>query len=422
MNKFPPMTENSCQIPFFKFTENQWKEIYQTNQETPTKFSLTVYNVLFEQEKKSLSKESLNNINEAKEYPKELLQTFSEILKNKNYLLNLKKIQDSSIKVSILFYLLSKEKEIEKFDEIIKTVDKKYLLGGYQHVLWHALSSNLYFENQQRLKNLSELLNHCVVKNYMNLNDAVKQFASGDISHYTQAFWIDHKERFLKQVELLKELQSDCYILCEIVPSHVNVLMEQDWVRKDYYLSDIFHKNFSNSKKSYITLMMTKLPFKNAKILRSEHWGNEFIQLKLWNDFNIFGAHTTAYDKYSEIRKFQLKQMMSNEVDFVIGGDLNIHNEIDEENIIELGLIDVWNFLYPDEECITFDSDENSLIQLIYLFCEKRKMQLDRVLMPKKSKIVPQMMKVIAKEHIEFGNLKCCLSDHFGLQTQINFK
>jgi hypothetical protein len=416
------MTENLFKTPFFKFDGNQWKEIYQTNKETPTNFSLTVYNVLFEQEKKSLSEESLSKINEAKEYPKELFQTMSQILETKDYLLNLKKVKDSFLKVSLVFYLLSKEKEIEKFDGIIKTVDKKILLEGYQHVLWHALSSNLYFNNKERLKNLSELLNHCVVKNYMNLNDAVKQFASGNISHFTQSFWINHKERFAKQVELLKELKSDCFILCEIVPSHVKVLMEQDWVRSDYHLSDIYENNFSNSKNSYITLIMTKLPFKETNLLRSQQWGNEFIQLKLWNDFSIFGAHTTAYDKYSEIRKFQLKQMISVDDDFLVGGDLNIHNEVDEMNIVELGLLDVWNFLYPNEECVTFDSEENSLIQLIYLFCEKRKMQLDRVLIPKKSKIVPEMMKVIANEHVIFGDLKCCLSDHYGLQTQFKFK
>jgi hypothetical protein len=32
------------------------------------------------------------------------------------------------------------------------------------------------------------------------------------------------------------------------------------------------------------------------------------------------------------------------------------------------------------------------------------------------------MMKVIANEHVIFGDLKCCLSDHYGLQTQFKFK
>lgn len=415
------------QIPFFKFDGKSWKPHNSVTQEVELEqFSLTVWNILFKTLKeKYTSEKNLEIIKKGVSFSEKEMEEIHNFIKNdpskdtfEDFLSSKSELDRKVALILIETLKISNEKAAE----YIRYIPKDLLMEVFKFILLWEMSNNIYFTNQKLCKDLGLLFHSTIETKIFNIQEAVAIFGFYQTSSYNQAYLIDHHERFKLQAQELKELNSDVIILCEFQIQHLQYLMEQDWVQKNYYLSEITFdgvkvENYTG-KVSDMSFILTKLPFKGAYQIIDKHGsGKGFIQLKLWNDFSIFGCHLMAYDERQEIRKKQLNDIISFDSKFIIGGDFNIHNEVDEENLLKLDIYDFKKVYENEKEYFTFDGANNSLVDFIYLYVERRRMPLDRIISNKDLKFKPEFIKFIGTKEHQFGKLKAHLSDHFGLHT-----
>jgi endonuclease/exonuclease/phosphatase family metal-dependent hydrolase len=131
-----------------------------------------------------------------------------------------------------------------------------------------------------------------------------------------------------------------------------------------------------------------------------------------------------ASSNFHEERKNQLKQIISfqDTPNFIIFGDLNIHNSKDEKNIKQLSLFDCWSPSNIDNQ-FTFNAEVNQTIQAVYFGCEDRKMRLDRFLLSKNSIYQPSCpLQLFADSPYTqiLTNNQRHPSDHFGICVKIS--
>lgn len=422
---------NSKNIPFYKFNGKEWKsyEKYEGNLFI-SEFSVTFWNILFQLPKIKIKKENLEKIEKGIQFSEEEVKEIDELIHND---LTKKEFKDFLESKNIerklsLFIIKILEKSFEKTLEYIESVPKKLLGEAFKIILLYQISNETYFKNNKFCKDFGKLFHYSIEQlKKFDIIEAVSIFSCYQISYYTQGYLMDHEERFKHQANELKELNSDVIILCEFQIVHLKYLMEQEWVKNNYFLSDITFdgKNLENFKTNSLdfSIMLTKLPFQSAHLI-VDRWGEgkAYVQLKLWNDISIFGLHLMAFDQYQETRMNQLRDVISLSDKFIIGGDFNIHNDIDEENLKKLDILDFKDVYPKDKEYITFDGTQNSLIEFIYLYAEKRKMALDRIISSKNLNFKPEFLKLIGTKEYQFGRLNTHLSDHYGLYTVLKEK
>jgi endonuclease/exonuclease/phosphatase family metal-dependent hydrolase len=215
---------------------------------------------------------------------------------------------------------------------------------------------------------------------------------------------INSKKRFAKQYTLLEELDADVIGLNEVTPLYLQGIMELDWVREKYYLSDVTSDNakFSANGSVYYSgssmgnLILSKYPIDElCKFSFSNSVGcsrNVIIASLFSEKLVVCSAHITAYVQYQEARKLQLKQLRESldqsfpdVTNRVIMGDLNLHVDTEDAIITENSYVDLWKSTPEDEHGYTWDTHENKLINWILPF-DSRRMRLDRIILSDTSK------------------------------------
>ena len=172
---------------------------------------------------------------------------------------------------------------------------------------------------------------------------------------------------------------------------------------------------------THFPFLLIKIPFKEVSKLPLTNRFN--IKVTLHDGFQINTTHLKASSSFHEERKNQLKQIISfqESPNYVIFGDLNIHNSFDEKNIKELSLVDCWDASNLDNQ-YTFNAQLNKTVQTIYFGCENRKMRLDRFLLSENCIYKPcaplQLFGNLPYKEKETNYLRHP-SDHFGIVTKI---
>lgn len=253
------------------------------------------------------------------------------------------------------------------------------------------------------------------------------------------------KERHLYQLsKLLPSLKTDLIGLSEVTENYIHLILQQDWIQKDYFIFNPYKKggyfgNFIISKLPVRFYAMNNLIFKRIIIglIILDHKRPEKCLL-------IISAHLTAFEKNYEKRKSQLKVMIesirnyNNEEDefsiyfknavknnnIIIMGDLNFHLTNETNYIYENDFIDLWlESNQNHHDGYTWDAKKNSLINMFLPF-DTRRMRLDRIIMANRSNhfdLYQQCeIKVFGKTKINeryFSYLTG--SDHYGLQINL---
>ncbi|MEM7183288.1 MAG: hypothetical protein AAF518_20415 [Spirochaetota bacterium] len=382
------------EIPFWQYESStgNWKPIFSvvTQDGLPEELSLSIYNILFQLPKKNVKVETLQRI---QNFPASMqeLPSLTRLL--------IEKVEQSQ----------------EQCLSELQTASKKDALESFAQVFLYELKNNTFTKQPKLSEAIGKLWNQCVQGGLWTIQEAVALFQEYQIGIYCQAYCIDHQERFRKQMQLFQEVSSGIFILCEVGGAHVREMMQNPFIQDNYLLS---HCIFSEEEKENfwgrnVVLYRKGLPLQKAYELNLEDRAF-YVQVRIAEKLDVFAVHTSAYDLQTERRKKQLQQTLSFSSYPIVGGDLNIHNAMDEKNLLELGLCDCSDTL---ENPITFDGDGNSLTQYIYLHCERRQMKLDRILYAEQIPYRLQAVERIATQEYSYGGITAHLSDHFGLQA-----
>jgi len=249
------------------------------------------------------------------------------------------------------------------------------------------------------------------------------------------------QERRTYQFDMLKAKKADFIALQEVTFDYFHELLQQDWVRRDYYISDLSGRSIS----PYGNILLSRYRFHAMNMYTYKH-GQKSMLLA---DFQINGrklrigvVHLKAgnYKQFGMFRKKQVIETVSlmkmgGVDDMIVLGDFNFKDEDNETHKeLEDEYTDVWQKLHgrsTDEmqrNGFTYNLETNSLAKIISDTVESirktpgHSSRFDRVYI----KCKDQYWK---GEDIEiWGNQpiftsakgeKIFVSDHFGLEATI---
>ena len=253
--------------------------------------------------------------------------------------------------------------------------------------------------------------------------------------------------RFKFTVEnLIPELNPDILGLNEVIPRFLDVLCQNAFIRRNYYISAV-----SSDLKGYDSIIVSKYPFycfgskrkrvgvfktsdgKGLLISASHLIAHEDEEKMLYRfkeirelDENMTRKNSLDFSSHPKIENevTKLKNSASQNGNVIIMGDMNFHNLCETDIIYELEYEDVWLNLKNLDPGYTWDPKTNEFIRLI-LPLDSRRMRLDRVMVKKSSKNIDfSSIEIFGKNKI--GQTKFCYnispSDHYGLSTKLKIR
>jgi len=253
---------------------------------------------------------------------------------------------------------------------------------------------------------------------------------------YPYLSWIQrNQERYLYQLDLLKQTNADFIGLNEVNHFYLELLLKQQWVRDKYYVSDISQEETSSvdtigQKHGTVLLMKYRPTAMHFDTITVEYRDSKPVIAEYKTSGKaICAVHLTAYKEYPHIREQQLQQIIKfmdtglQCKDYLIMGDLNIHLDSENATLAKLTLRDLWTEANGEKDPgYTFDGTENSLIKMIYCRMESRRMRLDRIMVSAQSQWKAKEMKIIANKAMYQDSYWDWLypSDHYGLEAQLS--
>eukprot|EP01113_Clastostelium_recurvatum_P012037 TRINITY_DN16200_c0_g1_i1.p1 TRINITY_DN16200_c0_g1~~TRINITY_DN16200_c0_g1_i1.p1 ORF type:complete len:309 (+),score=61.84 TRINITY_DN16200_c0_g1_i1:97-1023(+) len=247
-------------------------------------------------------------------------------------------------------------------------------------------------------------------------------------------------ERYAKEIEILRNLDADVIGLNEVAIQFVSLLLEQPWVREHYYVSDVPNDQGTdtlncctvNNVNLFGNFLLSRLcPSKIVSHALGDNPNRDVLAAVFpMLDMTLCLAHTTAYENLFMRRKTQMRQIQSflaNTEVFetptqtqVLMGDLNLHRPEEDVIIGEVGFEDLWRPTDDDPHGYTWDTLTNTLIRY-FLFLDRRRMRLDRILLRQGSawsSITPSGVAKFATEPVHEGSY-LFPSDHYGLYADL---
>jgi len=231
------------------------------------------------------------------------------------------------------------------------------------------------------------------------------------------------EERFKAILKILKGSNADIIALQEITDRSLQLILQEDWVKNHYYISDFSGSTFY----SYGVIFLSKMPINLLYLypLPSIMGRNVLIAEFVVNKQKILigTTHLESYPISATIRSSQLKeifQLLNDSNHSVLMGDFNFCSSWVENSTIDNRYLDFWEILRPDEPGHTEDTDINTMRKNIK---QKDKfVRFDRILIRSTDNMwKPKTINRIGKKPIspEFPDI--FPSDHFGLVGTIEW-
>jgi poly(A) polymerase len=238
---------------------------------------------------------------------------------------------------------------------------------------------------------------------------------------------------------LLPLVNADVFMLNEVSETFWKMAMERDWIRNGYYVTD-YH--FNNGPRNNMIISRFPLQSLQRETVNERRSYIAKIEAKAGVPLWIICSHLHAQYPGYLIRRAQLDAMYEyikntcGTDPVLIMGDLNFHDERENENILP-PFFDVYRSLNPLSEDptvpwneaqlgITFDVPNNAMVNIMGWAFSAR-MRLDRALMrPSTSTThndvapvetyIPNAMSIFAKDAISPLTPDLLPSDHYALQ------
>lgn len=223
---------------------------------------------------------------------------------------------------------------------------------------------------------------------------------------------------------ILQNSDADFIALQEVTPPFLKLLLDEEWVRKDYLLSDGTGKTVDPY--GVLMLFRTKPDKLTLRQLPSRMERGLLLGEFQINDIKIAVAtvHLESWRSSEPFRKKQLKEVFSSlaKYDHVfLTGDFNLCSTWDENRNIDPGYTDCWAHIHPNRPGCTEDTSIN-----IMRFQQKGKpksVRFDRVLVRSTNELwVPSSIELVGTEPISPSLPYIFPSDHFGLHARFSWK
>eukprot|EP01080_Neovahlkampfia_damariscottae_P007542 gene7542-11866_t len=212
-------------------------------------------------------------------------------------------------------------------------------------------------------------------------------------------------------------LNADIIGLQEVTSPFLQELLKDEFIQKNYYISDIK----GNTVDPFGQLLLTKIPLKELYFIKFSTY-KSFLQGTFEindEDFSISIIHLTS-DKSKDYQKKRYEQIetvikYTKEIkNQIIFGDFNFGDEETvNDNLLQM-FNDCWKLKHYDSPGFTFDPKLNELANTTSV--KKKQRRLDRVLFSSKNDILN--LNDISIVFDEKFDKKFFMSDHFGLFTK----
>ncbi|QRN99832.1 DUF504 domain-containing protein [Archangium violaceum] len=246
---------------------------------------------------------------------------------------------------------------------------------------------------------------------------------------------LDTGRRTSAAISLLRSVDADIIALQEVTESFLRVLLEKQWVREHYFLSE---GPSAATVQPYGQLLLSRFPFaslsqcvfsRDKRIIAGEL---ALPDGALW----VATPHLTSNRAPSggAARAAQVRTLidwvrsLGNEQggvpDVLLVGDFNFGDDAPEAQDFEkAGFVDAWTALRPGDAGFTFDPSRNTLAALTTTSGQRQR--YDRVLVRSASgRLVPREVSLFAEAPLSGppapGGDALFASDHFGLSCMLS--
>jgi len=229
------------------------------------------------------------------------------------------------------------------------------------------------------------------------------------------------KSRFAALLEQIQQCDADVIALQEMTHNTLDLLVKSDWVRRDYWISDVRGITF----RSYGVVLLSRLPIASMRLVDLQSaMDRKVLSIDLCSELRtvrVAAVHLESTKERAIFRQRQLNAIfpqLDSADDAVLMGDFNLCSTWPEENKhLDDRYIDMWPALREDPGW-TVDTDRN---QMTFDAKKKEKsVRFDRVLLRTRGDYWrPQSIKLLGDEPINEGYPVIHPSDHFGLSATI---
>lgn len=230
------------------------------------------------------------------------------------------------------------------------------------------------------------------------------------------------EERAEALFKILNESDADIIALQEVTYHFLQLILMQDWIRKDYFISDFKGDTFG----SYGVLLLSRFSIKELSLHQlATHMERQLLLAEfVINDqsFKVATVHLESMKDSVDIRAEQLEAifpLLASADNSVLMGDFNFcsSNKVESANIND-DYIDLWSELKPNEFGATLNSEINKM--LIQNSSSKIMSRYDKILFQQKKAVwYCKDIHLIGDTAISDYQPNIFPSDHFGLLAQI---
>lgn len=230
---------------------------------------------------------------------------------------------------------------------------------------------------------------------------------ASQLSLVTYNIWFEavaREERCRGLSDLLAGLRPDIIGLQEATLRMLRPLLEQDWVRRDYWCSA---SPASPAHTHGVVLLARHGPAR----LGCDPLPGEMGRRLLWADFGdlrVGAVHLESMSVNAPTRREQLERIfprLAEASSAVLMGDFNLCASWPENAHLDPGYLDLWAHLHSGEMGYTQDSDVNAMLR------KAKAVRFDRILL-RSERWRPLSSERLGTEPITPGIF---ISDHFGL-------
>lgn len=173
-------------------------------------------------------------------------------------------------------------------------------------------------------------------------------------------------ERSIALLGILKDSNADLMALQEVTYHFLQVLLMQEWIRRDYYISDIKGDTFS----AYGVILLSRFPVKTLyQFDLPSYMERKLILAELivkGETFKVATVHLESMKESADVRAEQLSAifpLLDNANSAVLMGDFNFFPSTKKEDSnIDDNYSDLWNELRADEPGYTINSVVNTML------------------------------------------------------------
>ena len=231
-------------------------------------------------------------------------------------------------------------------------------------------------------------------------------------------------ERSIALLHIIHQYGADLIGLQEVTSEFLKIVLEQDWVREDYFISDFQ----GSTVQPHGVLLLSRLPIRRLFL---HELPSALDRKVLVADILLNGQvtkagilHLESMKKNARLRAKQLSEifpLLEDAPHAVLMGDFNFDPSWPDENHpIDSRYQDLWSVLEPGKPGYTIDTDIN--IMRFQQKGEPKKVRFDRILLATDPEgWRPEAIELLGTEPVKLEPQAVFPSDHFGLATRLQW-